>query len=125
MTSYLIDLLLVVALVVTALRCGRMHKELRALRGTDLAGALVAAEGSLNRAAEALVAARCEGVDTVRSLERRLVEARQVADELGDLVDRARFRADGGAAAASDIEADGYRDFFQAAQDRLRASLAR
>ncbi|MCE7026693.1 hypothetical protein [Jiella avicenniae] len=119
MTSYLIDVLLVVALVVTALRCGRMHKELRALRQTDLAEALVDAEVSLNRAAEAIVAARHEGVDTVRQLERQLVEARRVTAELSGLVGR------GEASPAAEAGVDPYRDFFAAAQDRLHASLAR
>lgn len=119
MTSYLIDALLVVALVVTALRCGRMHKELRALRQTNLADALINAEVSLNRAAEAIVAARHEGVDTVRELERQLVEARRVTAELRGLVAR------GEPAHAGEADADPYRDFFAAAQDRLHASLAR
>lgn len=122
MTSYLIDVLLVVALVVTALRCGRMHKELRALRQTDLAEALTNAEISLNRAAEAIVAARHEGVDTVRQLERQLAEARRVSAELGGLVGRGEPALAG---TAGEAGADPYRDFFAAAQDRLHASLAR
>ena len=132
MTSYLIDLLLVVALVVTALRCGRMHKELRALRQADLAEALTQSEVSLNRAAEAIVGARYEGVETVRELERQLVEARLVIEQLTVLVSRADHHVGVGApqavpAAASTApsNADPYRDFFAAAHDRLHASLAR
>lgn len=121
MTSYLIDALLIVALVITALRCGRMHKELRQLRQNDLAAALVDAEVSLNRAAEALVAARCEGIDTVRQLERQLADARRITAELGDLVDRSPATPP----ARAEAGADAYRDFFAAAQDRLHASLAR
>ncbi|ORE95077.1 hypothetical protein [Aurantimonas sp. 22II-16-19i] len=122
MTSYLIDLLLVVALVVTALRCGRMHKELRALRQADLAVALTDAEVSLNRAAEAIVGARYEGVEAVRALERQLAEARSVADDLSALVTRADFHV---RRAVPDAAADPYRDIFAAAHDRLHASLAR
>ncbi len=121
MTSYLIDGLLIVALVVTALRCGRMHKEIRELRQTDLARALVDADTSLNRAAEALVAARHEGVDTVRRLERQLDDARQLIAELDERLGQGAPTP----AAASEAGADAYRDFFVAAQDRLRASLAR
>lgn len=121
MTSYLIDGLLIVALVVTALRCGRMHKELKDLRQTDLAEALINAEVSLNRAAEALVAARHEGIDTVRQLERQLVDARRVSAELDDRLDRRETTP----SAPTEAGADAYRDFFAAAQDRLHASLAR
>ena len=124
MTSYLIDLLLMVALVVTALRCGRMHKELRALRQTDLAEALVQAEVSLNRAAEAIVGARHEGIETVFAMERHIADARHIADELSALVTRADFHVQGGdRQTAPDV--DSGREFFSAAQDRLHASLAR
>ena len=132
MTSYLIDFLLVVALVVTALRCGRMHKELRALRETDLVGAFASAETSLNRAAEAIVAARHDGVDTARALERQLAEARQVVDQLTALVERADFHVGGAiqtsrpaASPPAAPDVDPCREFFAEAHDRLHASLAR
>ncbi|MBP0615731.1 hypothetical protein [Jiella mangrovi] len=125
MTSYLIDLLLVVALVVTALRCGRMHTELRELRQTDLAQALIDTEASLNRAAGALVAARHEGVDAVRALERQLADAHEVSERLAELVGRADANIVRIAPAAESQEHETYRDFFAAAQDRLHASLKR
>ncbi|TFF21799.1 hypothetical protein E3C22_14065 [Jiella endophytica] len=125
MTSYLIDLLLVVALVVTALRCGRMHKELRALRQTDLVEALENAEVSLNRAAGAIVGARHEGIETVQTLERQLVEARQLAERLEGLLARADVHVASAAPEPQAANEDPYHDFFAAAHDRLRASLAR
>ncbi|MBO0660957.1 hypothetical protein LQ948_00085 [Jiella sp. MQZ9-1] len=127
MTSYLIDFLLVIALVVTAMRCGRLHKELRALRDTGLAEAIANAELSLNRAAEALVAMRHEGIETARDLECRVVEARGLADELSGLVADARVEPQVHVAANTGATAvhDPYRDIFAEVHDRLHASLAR
>ena len=57
MTSWLIDALLVAALVVTSWRTGAMYRELRRLRTdeTALRAALVEADASINRAANAVV----------------------------------------------------------------------
>ncbi|HEX2017465.1 MAG TPA: hypothetical protein VGO17_00875 [Aurantimonas sp.] len=91
MTSYLIDLVLLTALVVTALRSGRMYRELRLLRssGNDLGAALQEADRSINRAAEAVVVLKHEGVQTLRALEARIDEAREECERLERCMERA------------------------------------
>ncbi|MEX6504959.1 hypothetical protein [Jiella sp. M17.18] len=124
MESYLIDLALMAALVVTALRSGRMYRELKALREAEggLGAALLESEQALNRAAEAVVALKYEGVATVRSLEAQIAAARAATEELEMLVARAEWHVSGqpdAASTASDIGG------MRAAGDagRLRASL--
>ena len=124
MISYLIDFVLMVALVVTAIRCGRMYREIRTLRDNELATTIIDAEKALNRAAEAVVSLRHEGVETTRALENQVTEARKLADELGELLRRADFHVAGGRAKASELP-ESYREALAATHDRLRASLAR
>ncbi len=97
MTSYLIDFLLMVALVVTALRCGRMYRELKTLRESEsgLVAALAQSEASLNKAAEAVIALKYEGVSTLKSLEAERAKASEVGARLADLVKRAEFHTAG------------------------------
>ncbi|MDY8108919.1 hypothetical protein U0C82_07145 [Fulvimarina sp. 2208YS6-2-32] len=97
MTSYLIDLLLLAALVVTALRSGRMYKELRALRDAEsgLLTALALSEASLNKAAEAVIALKYDGLSTLKALEAERANATLAAALLSDLVKRADFHAGG------------------------------
>ncbi|EAU40834.1 hypothetical protein FP2506_18139 [Fulvimarina pelagi HTCC2506] len=95
MASYLIDLVLMVALVVTALRSGRMYNELKSLRESErgLAAALEQSEASLNKAAEAVIALKYEGVSTLRALEAERLKAAEAGVRLADLVQRADFHA--------------------------------
>ncbi|MER0236755.1 hypothetical protein [Fulvimarina sp. MAC8] len=97
MTSYLIDLVLMVALVVTALRSGRMYKELKSLRESEhgLAAALEQSEASLNKAAEAVIALKYEGISTLQALEAERLRAAEASARLADLVDRADFHTGG------------------------------
>ncbi|MEN3793958.1 hypothetical protein [Fulvimarina sp. MAC3] len=103
MTSYLIDLLLMVALVVTALRSGRMYRELKSLRESErgLAAALEQSEASLNKAAEAVIALKYEGISTLKALEAERVLAENAAARLADLVERADFHTGGTAMPAT------------------------
>ena len=91
MASYLIDLVLLAALMVTALRSGRMMKELKVLRDSEsgLAAALADADRSITRAAEIVVALKHEGRQTVQNLESRLADARDAIERLETLVARA------------------------------------
>ncbi|MCB8837935.1 hypothetical protein [Aurantimonas sp. VKM B-3413] len=120
MTSYLIDFVLIAALLVTALRSGRMYRELRLLREAEggLGVALEASEKSLNRAAEAVVAMKYEGVQTARSLDAQIAAAKLAAQELETLIARAEWHVSGkrGDEAAASFEGP-------AAQGRFRASL--
>ncbi len=95
MASYLIDLVLLVALMVTALRSGRMMKELKVLRDSEsgLAAALEDSDRSITRAAEVVVALTHEGVETVRRLEAQLAEAREASGRLETLLARADWHA--------------------------------
>lgn len=124
MISYLIDFVLMVALVVTALRCGRMYREIRSLRDNELATTIIDAEKALNRAAEAVVSLRHEGIETTRALESQIAEARRLSEELGALLQRADFHVAGGRTKASELP-ETYREALAATHDRLRASLAR
>ncbi len=91
MESYLIDVVLLVALLVVALRSGRMVKELKDLRASEsgLVAALEAADRTITRAASVIVSLKHEGVETLRQLEGRLEAADAVADRLDALVSRA------------------------------------
>lgn len=91
MTSYLIEFVLLAALVFTAWRTGTMYRELRRLRDGErgLGEALAAADQSINKAAHAVVVLKHEGVQTLRALEARNEEARALAERLADLVERA------------------------------------
>lgn len=130
MTSYLTDIILMVALVVTALRSGRMYRELRTLRSSEnaLGAALAEADRSINRAAEAVVVLKHEGVQTLRALEAQIIEAKETTERLELLVAKADWHAKGHGQAARSERApaatanecgDG------PGGHRLRASLAR
>lgn len=97
MTSYLIDLVLLVALVVTSLRSGRMYKELKSLRESEhgLAAALEQSEASLNKAAEAVIALKYDGISTLKALEAERALAAEASVRLADLVKRADFHTGG------------------------------
>lgn len=130
MTSYLTDIVLMVALVVTALRSGRMYRELRTLRSSEsaLGAALAEADRSINRAAEAVVVLKHEGVQTLRALEAQIVEAKETTDRLELLVARADWHAKGhGQAARSErVPAAAASECGEGpGGHRLRASLAR
>ena len=105
MTSYLIDLLLLVALVVTALRSGRMYKELRVLRDAEsgLMAALAQSEALLNKAAEAVIALKYDGISTLKALEAERAKATEATARLSDLVKRADFHAGGLVQATSSV----------------------
>ncbi|MEC5291035.1 DUF6468 domain-containing protein [Aurantimonas sp. C2-6-R+9] len=128
MTSFLTDIVLMVALVVTALRSGRMYQELRALRASEsgLGAALTEANHAITRAADAVVVLKHEGVQTLRSLEAQVVEAKETIHRLELLISRAdhnRARCeschDRAVSAASDAEG------LETTIHRLHASLAR
>lgn len=130
MTSYLTDIVLMVALVVTALRSGRMYRELRTLRSSenDLGAALAEADRSINRAAEAVVVLKHEGVQTLRALEAQIAEAKETTDRLEMLVARADWHARGhGQAARSERAPAGTVSEGDegSGRHRLHASLAR
>ncbi|RFC64093.1 hypothetical protein DYI37_06940 [Fulvimarina endophytica] len=97
MTSYLIDFLLMAALVVTALRTGRMVREIKTLRqsGTELLEALAQSEAALNKAAGAVTALKYDGLDTLRAIEAECERARIAGARLAELVERADFHASG------------------------------
>jgi len=84
MTSWLIDLVLIAALLVTSWRVGGMYRELHRLRSAE-AGfktALEEADASINRAAHAVVLLKSEGVRTLRALEERIAEANELGERL-------------------------------------------
>ena len=89
MTSWLIDALLVSALLVTSWRTGTLYRELRRLRSdeTALRTVLVDADQSINKAANAVVLLKSEGVRTLQTLEERMVEARELAERLDIILD--------------------------------------
>ena len=90
MGSLLIDAVLMVALVVTAVRSGRMYRELKSLRESEsgLAQALAESERSLNKA---VIALKHDGLDTMRRLEAESNRAAEVGLRLAGLVERAEF----------------------------------
>ncbi|WP_279482641.1 hypothetical protein [Aureimonas sp. SK2] len=89
MTSWLIDAVLIGALIVTSWRTGSMYKELKRLRSeeTGFWQALEDADASINRAANAVVLLKSEGVRTLRALEERAAEAHELAERLDILLD--------------------------------------
>ncbi|WP_416355085.1 hypothetical protein ACLNGM_11905 [Aureimonas phyllosphaerae] len=89
MTSWLIDAILVAALLVTSWRTGSMYKELKRLRSeeTGFRQALEDADASINRAANAVVLLKSEGVRTLRALEERAAEAQELVERLDILLD--------------------------------------
>ncbi|WP_055846889.1 hypothetical protein [Aurantimonas sp. Leaf443] len=89
MTSYVIDFILIAALVVVGWRTGAMYRELRALRqeSSSFARALKASDLSINKAAHAVVMLRSEGVDTLRALEKATGEARDLAQWLHEAME--------------------------------------
>ncbi|KAB0676528.1 hypothetical protein [Aureimonas leprariae] len=88
MISSLIDALLFGALAFTGWKATAMARELRRLRTgeTALSKALADADASINRAAHAVVMLRSEGIDTIRALDERIAEAREVVTELEDRI---------------------------------------
>lgn len=101
MVSYLVDLVLLAALVVTALKCGRMMRELKAMKeaGSDFARALEDSDRSINRAAEAVVSLKHEVLDVLSKLQSSNGEAADLAERLEKLVKRADWHV----AAQSDV----------------------
>ncbi len=89
MTSWLIDAVLVGALLVTSWRTGSMYKELKRLRSEEstFRQALEDADASINRAANAVVLLKSEGVRTLRALEERATEAQDLVERLDVLLD--------------------------------------
>ncbi|MBB3951452.1 hypothetical protein [Aureimonas jatrophae] len=84
MTSWLTDLVLIAALCITSWRVGAMYKELQRLRSGE-AGfkvALEEADASINRAANAVVLLKSEGLRTLRALEERIAEANELGERL-------------------------------------------
>ncbi|ALN74169.1 DUF6468 domain-containing protein [Aureimonas sp. AU20] len=104
MTSFLIDAVLVGALLVTSWRTGSMYRELRRLRGDEsaLRAALVEADQSINRAANAVILLKTEGVQTLRSLEERMGEAQELTERLDIILDSYERRR---AQPANDVDA--------------------
>ncbi|WP_061932104.1 hypothetical protein [Aureimonas sp. AU22] len=94
MTSWLIDAVLVGALLVTSWRTGSMYKELKRLRSEEngFRQALEDADASINRAANAVVLLKSEGVRTLRALEERAAEAQELADRLDVLIESYEHR---------------------------------
>ncbi|KQT66270.1 MULTISPECIES: hypothetical protein [unclassified Aureimonas] len=86
MISWLIDGVLLSALVVTSWRTGRMVQELRRLRSEEASFGKALAESDLaiNRAAHAVVMLKSEGTRTLAALEERIAEARLLAGRLED-----------------------------------------
>ncbi len=107
MTSWLIDALLVAALVVTSWRTGAMYRELRRMRTdeTALRAALVEADASINRAANAVVLLKSEGVRTLQALEERMGEAQELAERLDIVLDSYERRRAAPATPANDADA--------------------
>lgn len=87
MISWLIDGVLLTALVVTSWRTGRMVQELRRLRSEEaaFAKALADSDVAINHAAHAVVMLKSEGTKTLAALETRIAEARLLAERLEDV----------------------------------------
>ncbi|MBC8130934.1 MAG: hypothetical protein H7Y08_11520 [Rhizobiaceae bacterium] len=94
MTSYLIELVLFTALVITSLKTGRMVLELRRLRTEEASfrQSLVDAEAAINRAAHEVVMLRSEGIATIAALDAAIREGRALAERLDDAVRMAEIR---------------------------------
>ncbi|BDA85950.1 hypothetical protein Sa4125_34920 [Aureimonas sp. SA4125] len=86
MTSYLIDFVLIAALVFTSWRVGKMVRELRRLRTEESSfhRSLTDADAAINRAAHAVVMLRSEGVATLTALQAAIDDARELAEMLDD-----------------------------------------
>lgn len=84
MTSWLIDLVLVAALVVTAWRTGMMIRELRNLRAenSSFRQMLAEADSAIDRAAHAVVSFKGEGMRTLQALDEKNAEARRQMERL-------------------------------------------
>ncbi len=95
MTSYLIDFVLLAALVFTSWRAGRMHREIVALKRDEreLAEMLAVADRSINEAAHSVVVLKGEGLEAARILACVTAEAKDAADRLQGLVERADWHA--------------------------------
>ncbi len=102
MTSWLIDAILVGALIVTSWRTGSMYKELKHLRSesSGFRQALEDADASINRAANAVVLMKSEGVRTLRALEERAAEAQELVERLDVLLDSYEQKRTGSVTAA-------------------------
>lgn len=89
MTSWLIDAVLIGALAFTSWRTGAMYKELRRLRSDEstLRTVLEEADASINRAANAVVLLKSEGIRTLQALEERTAEAQELTERLDILLD--------------------------------------
>lgn len=94
MTSYLIDLVLFTALVLTSWRTGSMYRELRRLRSEEASfqKGLKECDAAINRAAHAVVMLKSEGVATLQALETAISEARTLCEQLDDAVHMAEMR---------------------------------
>src|SRR3954464_2446766 len=84
MTSYLIDFVLITALVFTSWRVGTMYRELRRLRSEESSfhQAVKDADAAINRAANAVVMLRSEGSTTLQALQAAIDDARELAETL-------------------------------------------
>ena len=104
MISYLIDFVLIGALVFTSWRVGVMLRELRRLRSEESSfhKSLQDADTAINRAANAVVMLRSEGVTTLHALQAAIDDARELAEMLDDSVRVAETRL----AVANDIGRD-------------------
>lgn len=101
MISYLVDVVLLVALAATSLRVGAMHRELRRLRGYQTQ--YVQVFGETSRAADsigdALRQIGGEGVEALRRLETAIARA-------GELSKRLEVMARAGGPKPQDVERD-------------------
>jgi hypothetical protein len=94
MTSYLIDFVLISALVFTSWRVGMMVRELRKLRSEESSfhRSLQDADAAINRAAHAVVMLRSEGIATLEALQAAIDDARELTGMLDDSVRVAETR---------------------------------
>lgn len=94
MTSYLIDAVLIAALVFTSWRTGGMLRELRRLRSEESSFRTVLRESDavINRAAHAVVMLKSEGIRTLQALEQRCEEARGLSGRLDGAIADAELR---------------------------------
>jgi hypothetical protein len=104
MTSYLIDFVLITALVFTSWRVGKMVRELRKLRSEEASfhRSLQDADAAINRAAHAVVMLRSEGLATLTALQAAIDDARELTGMLDDSVRVAETRLS--------VANDGHRD---------------
>ena len=93
MTSFLTDMVLIVALIITSWRTGFMYKELRRLRSAQSAfgKSLEESDAAINRAAHAVIVLKSEGVRTLAALESRVHEAGEAIERLDHLLRRAEL----------------------------------